>query len=181
MLESPQTLERHGDVRGLASGCSITSGDAIDAARRNPFSISRVSIEGFKLTQKNAVGEDKVCSWLIHLRGSFSNHGVAALRLSLMLRMFCTPGFSSHSEVHPLRHGQTPLRPSFQVARPQRTPQKRTPASRPARGLNERAVAPPAERNRNGLAVAAAACSKKLYSFCASVQECSGRNRGAFE
>src|SRR6266481_9158657 len=91
----------------------------------------------------------------------FSDHGVAHARLSLMLFMFCTPSVSSHSRsaFAPPRTN-TPT-PSFQVARPQRTPQKWTPASEASASasLNARLLTP-AERNKNGLSVAAAAFRK---------------------
>src|SRR6266436_5535723 len=87
----------------------------------------------------------------------FSDHGVAHARFSLILFMFCAPSVSSHSRsaFSPPRTN-TPT-PSFQVARPQRTPQYWTPASQASEraSLNARLLTP-AERNRKGFTVAAA-------------------------
>src|SRR2546423_670820 len=101
--------------------------------------------------------------------GYFSDHGVAFFRLSLTLWIFCTPCVSTHlCRASAPPRTKTPT-PSFQVARPQRTPQKCTPASVASSRASVKArLLTPAERKRKGFEAAAAA-RRKSSSACSRV------------
>ena len=67
-----QAFERHGDVRGLASGVAINFCDAIDAARKKSVHYKPCVDRGIQAHAKECGCEGiRVCSWLIHLRDSF--------------------------------------------------------------------------------------------------------------